>query len=59
MKMLAPVRAFTVKHELRSWLSAQPEWMVREQMVVYRMGDGGWPGKEPAEMDISKILEGK
>jgi hypothetical protein len=48
-----------VKHELRSWLSAQPEWMVREQMVVYRMGDGGWPSKEPAEMDISKILEGK
>lgn len=50
-----PVAAFTVKHELRSWLHQRsPE--IRAEFHVYRMPDGG--GGAVTDMSISEILEG-
>lgn len=51
-----PFGAFTVKHELRSWLERIPPWQLREpEFTVLRMPDGGGEG---AEMSIPGILAG-
>jgi hypothetical protein len=37
-----PVAAFTVKHELDSWLAREQEHFPRCEQIVHRMRDGGW-----------------
>ena len=53
-----PFGAFTVKHELRSWLGRQlTAGSYRlDGLIVFRMPDGGGEG---AEMSIPDILAGK
>jgi hypothetical protein len=50
-----PARAFTVKHELISWLTLQRT----ENLVVYRMRDGGFIDTLPKEIPITTVLAGQ
>lgn len=52
----APVATFTVKHEMRGWLSGQPDHS-RAGLAVFRMDDGRGGMIKP--MTISDILEGR
>jgi hypothetical protein len=49
-----PVAAFTVKHELVTWLQRQPPHRLTDY-YVYRMGDGPGQG-EPVEVSQASLL---
>jgi hypothetical protein len=49
-----PPRAWTVKHELRTWLRGQD---IPEDWVLWRAADAG-PDVPRTEMSIQDVLEG-
>lgn len=56
---IEPVAAFTVKHELRSWLSGleRTDDPLLSGLRVFRMDDG--PGGMKSEMVIDDIINGR
>lgn len=48
----APAGAFTVKHELVTWLRRQPEL---DGLRVYRIPDGLNQSREPVELDVWEL----
>lgn len=50
-----PLAAFTVKHELVTWLRRKTE-AERADMELWRICDGTWPSKEPETMDMDELL---
>lgn len=50
-----PFGAFTVKHELRTWLERQDK---PGDYVLYRLRDGD-PGGQAAEMSVFDVMAGR
>jgi hypothetical protein len=44
-----PIAAFTVQHELATWLESCGE-ETRSQMVIWRIQDSGWRTGAPAQV---------
>lgn len=54
---IQPTAAFTVKHELVTWLGRLSEDL-RSRLSVWRLPDGS-SGNSPVQYDVAKLIEGR